>query len=72
MTSQSNALPFGQLLADRLRTLRADIVEAAAKRRVYRSTINEMNKLSDRDLADLGIARSGITAIAYEAAYGQK
>ncbi|MGL4279785.1 MAG: DUF1127 domain-containing protein [Albidovulum sp.] len=43
-----------------------------ARRRysVYRQTVAELNALNDRDLADLGIARSSITSIATEAAYG--
>ncbi|WP_368184194.1 DUF1127 domain-containing protein [Aestuariibius sp. HNIBRBA575] len=36
---------------------------------VYRSTVNELESLSTRELNDLGISRSGIKAIAMEAAY---
>ncbi len=39
--------------------------------RVYRQTIGELKALNDRDLADLGIARSMIESIAIEAAYGK-
>ncbi|WP_347310494.1 DUF1127 domain-containing protein [Defluviimonas sp. SAOS-178_SWC] len=39
--------------------------------RVYRQTMNELRALSDRELNDLGIHRSAITAIAMEAAYGK-
>ena len=41
------------------------------RNRVYRQTLNELKSLTDRDLADLGIARSMIGAIAMEAAYGK-
>ena len=41
------------------------------RNRVYRQTLNELRSLTDRDLADLGIAQSMIGAIAMEAAYGK-
>ncbi|MEP5730490.1 MAG: DUF1127 domain-containing protein [Sulfitobacter sp.] len=44
--------------------------DALAKRRVYNSTYGELSKLSNRELADLGIARSNIRRMALEAAYG--
>ncbi|HQU68416.1 MAG TPA: DUF1127 domain-containing protein [Albidovulum sp.] len=46
------------------------ISDARRRYRVYRQTVAELNALNDRDLADLGIARSSITSIATEAAYG--
>ncbi len=39
--------------------------------RVYRRTVSELQSLSNRELADLGVHRSGIHAIAVEAAYGK-
>lgn len=36
----------------------------------YRQTIRELSSLSDRGLADLGLNRSMIKALAREAAYG--
>ena len=41
------------------------------RNRVYRQTLAELKSLSNRDLADLGIARSMIGAVAIEAAYGK-
>lgn len=41
------------------------------RNRVYRQTVSELNALNDRDLADLGIARSTIRSIAMQAAYGK-
>lgn len=38
--------------------------------RVYRRTLNELERLSDRDLADLGLTRSMIGSVAADAAYG--
>lgn len=44
--------------------------KALAQRRVYRVTQHELSRLSDRELADLGIARSNINQIARNAANG--
>ena len=38
-----------------------------AQRAMYKTTIKELSALSNRELSDLGIARSGIRAIALEA-----
>jgi uncharacterized protein YjiS (DUF1127 family) len=40
-----------------------------ARRKVYRATFIELVGLSDRELSDLGISRSGIRRLAMEAAY---
>lgn len=42
---------------------------ALARRKVYRATFNELVRLSDRELRDLGIRRSNIKRLAMEAAY---
>ncbi|KQI69455.1 protein of unknown function [Loktanella sp. DSM 29012] len=57
-------------LTQRFAGLRKQIADAAAKRRVYRNTVNELSALTNRELADLGISRSMIRSIATEAAYG--
>lgn len=44
--------------------------DALAKRKVYRATFYEISALTDRDLKDLGIARSNIKRLSLEAAYG--
>ena len=61
----------GFSIGQRFAALRAEWVENAAKRKEYRATFNELNVLSDRDLADLGLHRSMIKAVAHEAAYGK-
>jgi uncharacterized protein YjiS (DUF1127 family) len=43
----------------------------AQRRRVYVQTVTELNALSDRDLADLGLHRLMISSVAKEAAYGK-
>jgi len=37
--------------------------------RLYRQTVNELSALTSRDLADLGLNRSEIKRVAYQAAY---
>ena len=39
-----------------------------ARNRVYRTTLNELSNLSDRDLGDLGLSSSMLKGIAWEAA----
>ncbi|SPF78288.1 DUF1127 domain-containing protein [Pseudoprimorskyibacter insulae] len=39
------------------------------KRRVYRTTLNELSSLSTRELADLGLHRSMLRRVAWQAAY---
>ena len=56
-------------LSEKLSALRANFVEARAKRAVYKATLRELSELSSRDLADLGIHRSSIRRVAYESAY---
>lgn len=57
--------------ADRLVVLRDAALAAIAQRRTYLRTVAELNALTDRELADLGISRLGIAEIAHEAAYGK-
>jgi uncharacterized protein YjiS (DUF1127 family) len=70
MTYATNTMVSGGLMA-RLRALRADLAERAAKQRLFAQTRNELTNLSDRDLADLGLARADIADVAYQAAYGK-
>ncbi|MBL3673962.1 DUF1127 domain-containing protein [Paracoccus sp. KCTC 42845] len=48
------------------------VQENRARRVIYRQTARELNALTNRDLADLGISRAMITRLAYEAAWGSK
>lgn len=43
-----------------------------AQYKIFRSTLNELQGLSGRELADIGLSRSEVTRVAYEAAYGLK
>ena len=58
-------------LSDRIAGLFRAVAEARQKRAVYNRTLRELEQLSARDLADLGIARALIAEIAHEAAYGK-
>jgi len=54
-------------LADRVSAVFAQFAEARAKQKLYRTTLNELSVLSNRELADLGINRSMIKSIALDA-----
>lgn len=41
-----------------------------ARREAYRRTLNELNALSDREAADLGLNRVDFVRVAREATYG--
>lgn len=58
-------------LGDRLVALLAQAKSAYQRNALYRQTLRELNVLTERELADLGIHRSQIRLIATEAAYGK-
>ncbi|NUB43787.1 DUF1127 domain-containing protein [Fertoebacter nigrum] len=58
-------------LADRVATLVKSVKDGLQRRRIYSQTVRELNALTARELADLGIHRSSIARIAMEAAYGK-
>lgn len=51
-----------------LSVLFSNLAEKWRQYRVYRTTINELMSLSDRELADLGMSRSMVRRVAIEAA----
>jgi uncharacterized protein YjiS (DUF1127 family) len=55
-------------LSDWIAATRDRLRAARHTRAVYRQTLGELTQLSDRDLADLGLHRSQIAAVAREAA----
>ena len=59
---------LGTRLSDLLGTLRRD----QARRRTYNAVYSDLAKLSDRDLADIGVSRLQIGDIARDAAYGRQ
>ncbi|MBB3711938.1 uncharacterized protein YjiS (DUF1127 family) [Limimaricola variabilis] len=52
----------------RLALLRGDLATSFERRRIFRRTVAELSRLSDRDLADLGCDRLGIVQMARDAA----
>lgn len=65
-SSRQATVTFG----DRIAALVKVVGQSMQRRRAYLHTLGELNALSDRDLADLGLARSEIPHVAREAAYG--
>ena len=61
LTNTANVNGLG--LFDRART-------AIAQYRSYRQTLTELQSLSNRELADLGLSRFGLRDVARTAAYG--
>ena len=61
----------GNGLADRIAAFVKSIKLAAQRRAVYDQTVRELNGLTNRELADLGIARLNIEDVARAAAYGK-
>ena len=57
-------------ITDRLGEIFSQASEAYSKWRIYRNTLNELRELGDREIADLGLARSSLRRVALEAAYG--
>lgn len=58
-------------LSDRFAAVVKAVKTAIQRRRIYNQTVRELNALTSRELADLGIHRSMITRLALEAAYGK-
>ncbi|WP_380058346.1 DUF1127 domain-containing protein [Falsihalocynthiibacter sp. SS001] len=56
-------------IQDRIIAAYKGLAEKVSCYNTYRTTVNELNALSGRELADLGIHRSMIKGIALEAAY---
>ena len=57
-------------IGDRIVALFKVMNQAMQRRLVYVQTLEELNALGDRDLADLGIERNDLRTVARQAAYG--
>lgn len=66
-TNTASHAPISSWVATTLRT----ISERIERYNVYRTTVNELDSLSTRDLNDMGIGRHEIRSIALKAAYGE-
>lgn len=56
-------------LTGRFATVAAGLREHLARRRLFKETFRELAALSNRELGDLGLNRSMIRRIAWQAAY---
>lgn len=56
---------FSTMVSERLQAFR----ESRAKAAIYRTSVRELQNLSDRELSDLGIARCDIARIARDSVY---
>lgn len=54
---------------DRLATVVSDLLERFRKARLYRKTLNELSALPNAQLADMGLHRSMLKRVAYQAVY---
>ena len=52
--------------ADRIRSILTALKTRRAQNRLYRQTMNELGRLSTRELADLGLSRYDIRRVALE------
>lgn len=58
-------------IADKLAAWWKDLQEVRTQRKLFHETVRELNALSGRELADLGISRSEIRHVAWHATYGK-
>lgn len=71
MATVTETRTSGLSLGQTFNGLRDTLAARFAAARTYRTTLNELNQLSDRELADLGLHRSQLRGVAQEAAYGK-
>lgn len=69
MAYATQTLTLSAGISARISAVVAQVKDSWARRSVYKTTVNELSTLSNRELADLGLSRSMIRSIAYEAAY---
>lgn len=70
--TSNRTISNGMGLGARLTEIGKDIVAALRSYRVYRETLTELQALSTRELADLGLNASMLRSIALQAAYGKR
>lgn len=58
----------GSALAERVSNFRARWADTRKRRAAYYRSLHELAALSDRELHDLGLSRSGLSSIARETA----
>ena len=71
MAYVNNTRVVGNGFADRLAGLIKWARKTAQQRAIYDRTVRELNALTNRELADLGISRLNIQDVARAAAFGK-
>lgn len=71
MTQVNATLSGTQSLSDRVQAIVANLKDGQRRRAIYRRTLRELNSLTEREMADLGIHPAMIVQVAREAAYGK-
>lgn len=61
---------FGRTETAGFSGLWARVSKALADYRIYRQTLDELEALNDRELADLGLSRLQVRDVAYDSVYG--
>jgi len=59
-------------IAGSISTFSAAFAQLVANHMAYRTTRNELHKLSDRNLADLGLNRTMIDRVSHDVVFGRK
>ena len=71
MAYATDTATVGISFSQRFTEFCASVTDRMQKAQVYRTTATELQNLSNRELADLGITRDAIKGIAIQAAYGK-
>ncbi|MFY0311925.1 DUF1127 domain-containing protein [Leisingera sp. D0M16] len=66
-----SAAHTGHSFTARIRTAFEGLADSWAKAREFQRTYNELDALSDHELADIGVRRSDIADIAQQHVYGK-
>jgi uncharacterized protein YjiS (DUF1127 family) len=61
---QAKSFACAKFISKYFKFLKEEINTALARHRTYRQVINELNMYSDRELSDIGIARTDIVRLA--------
>ena len=64
---QAKSFPTTKTISKYIMFVKEEINTALARYRTYRQVINELNMYSDRELSDIGIARTDIVRLAKNA-----
>ena len=65
-------LPEANGVLNGVRRFARNVAVWSAERRAYNDAVHELSALSDRDLADIGIARADIHSVARDAAKAKR